>query len=90
MGMSKNSRYENPYTVTGGSKHTGTKGTPTDICKDKDSGTGKGWNMERLHVMMCYQGNAQAITWFYPAESDAIVPMKSWKHDGGMGISQPK
>lgn len=31
----------------------------------------------------------QAITRLYPTESDAIVPLKPWKHGGGMGISQP-
>jgi len=29
-----------------------------------------------------------AITYLYPTESDATVPMKPWKHGGGMGISQ--
>lgn len=30
----------------------------------------------------------QAITRLYPTESDATVPLKPWKHGGGMGISQ--
>lgn len=29
-----------------------------------------------------------AITRLYPTESDATVPLKPWKHGGGMGISQ--
>lgn len=53
MRMSKIGRYENPYIVTGGIVRTGTKGTPKDICTDRNDGTGKGWNTERLHAVMC-------------------------------------
>ena len=35
MGESKNRRYEIPYAVTGGIKHTGSERTPTDICIDR-------------------------------------------------------
>lgn len=41
MGKSKNRRYEIPYTVTGGIKHTGLERTPTDICIDRIVGTRK-------------------------------------------------
>lgn len=41
MGISKNRRYEIPYAVTGGIKHTGLERTPTDICIDRIVGTRK-------------------------------------------------
>ncbi len=41
MGKSKNRRYEIPYTVIGGIKHTGSERTPTDICIDRIVGTRK-------------------------------------------------
>ncbi len=39
--MSKNPHYENPYSVTGAIKLTGSYQWPTDICKDSDNGTRK-------------------------------------------------
>ena len=36
---SKNSRYEIPYTIKGGIKHTGSQELPKGICKDKVIGT---------------------------------------------------
>ena len=38
--------YENPYSVTGTIKHTGSKKAPKDICKGRDIGTWKATNME--------------------------------------------
>ncbi|GAA6406018.1 hypothetical protein K040078D81_01350 [Blautia hominis] len=58
MRMSKTGRYENPYTVTGGIQRTGTKGKPKGICTDRDDGTRKGWNTERLHAKKCWLGKA--------------------------------
>jgi hypothetical protein len=46
--MSKNCRYENPYTVTGGIVQAGSEELPKDICKDKIIGTWKADNMEDL------------------------------------------
>lgn len=40
-GKSKNRRYEIPYAVTGGIKHTGSERTPTGICIDRIVGTRK-------------------------------------------------
>ena len=47
-GVSKICLYENPYNVTGIVVRTGSKGTPTDICTDRNIGTWKGRNMERV------------------------------------------
>jgi hypothetical protein len=44
--ISKNGMYENPYSVTGTIKHTGSKKAPKDICKGRDIGTWKATNME--------------------------------------------
>lgn len=41
MGKSKNRRYEIPYAVVGGIKHTGLERTPTGICIDRMVGTRK-------------------------------------------------
>lgn len=30
----------------------------------------------------------ETITYFYPNESEGIVPMKLWKHGGGIAFSQ--
>ena len=41
--LSKNALYEKPYIVKGNNKHTGSKDTPKDICKDKEL-----WNKGKL------------------------------------------
>lgn len=46
--------------------------------------------MEPLQAMKRWQGkpHQSGITCLNQGESAVIVPVKSWKHDGGMGCSQ--
>jgi hypothetical protein len=51
--MSKTGYYENPCSVTGTSKQTGSKELSKDICKDRIIGTLEVGNMEDLIPMKC-------------------------------------
>ena len=55
--ISKNCCYESPYYVIGINKHAGSKGSPKDICTDRNIGTWKGWNAELLWAKRRYKGN---------------------------------
>ncbi|MBO5561696.1 MAG: hypothetical protein J6A07_08595 [Firmicutes bacterium] len=55
-GLVKLQGYETPYGVTGTVKHTGSKDAPKDICTDRNIGTWKDRNAERLSAMKRWQG----------------------------------
>ena len=86
MRFSKNVGYERPYIVTGNITHTGTKVTPTDIYEQIE--ISERWKVEMWSRYRLRNSNKEDITCFYSTESDGTVPMKLWKHSGGIAISR--
>ena len=80
--LSKIVRYERPLRVTGSQPFKryviGVQKKPKSICKDRDTGTGKAQNMERLSLdeMLIWKRRNNSITYLNLSESRGTVPMK--------------
>lgn len=59
--LSKTEYYERPYIVTGDIQHTGSKGNLRVYVKDRNIGTWKGRNTERIAPQRCVVWESQAI-----------------------------
>ncbi len=89
MRMSKNFYYESPCGITGIAKHAGSEGHLRADMSDRNIGTWKDWNMELVtgYEVLDWKIHLR-ITILYPVERDGTVPMKPWKHGGGIAISR--
>lgn len=56
---SKISDYETPYTVIGGIKLAGSKGSPKSICRDKNNGTFETVYMEKASSVKWFRGKSR-------------------------------
>jgi len=77
VGLSKTFGYEKPYNVTGIIKRTGLKVAPKGVCTDRNIGTWKATNMERLTIyeVLVWKGFL-SITYLNRCESSGTVPLK--------------
>jgi len=65
------------------------RGTPKDIWRDRNIGTWKGRNTELVADCEVLDWKVHLhITILNPIESSVTVPLKPWKHGGGIGTSQ--
>jgi hypothetical protein len=89
QGWSRVAGCETPYTVTGGILRTGSKEAPKSrYAQIGLSERGKLPSRRGLIPIEAVVGKSNLrITDIYGSESSATVPLKLWKHNGGIGTS---